>query len=89
MNNLPAFIVGSHGIGPGSPPALWALLLGVNVGPTVLVTGSLAGLLWLESVRRLGLPLGAGDFARVGARVGLPALAAAAVVLVVSERLLG
>jgi arsenical pump membrane protein len=81
VNNLPAFIVGAHGIGPGTPATFWALLFGVNVGPTVLVTGSLAGLLWLESTRRLGLPVDAGEFARVGARIGIPALVAGGAVL--------
>ncbi len=89
VNNLPAFIVGSHGIGPGAPSTLWALLFGVNVGPTVLVTGSLAGLLWLEAVRRLGLPVDAREFARVGIRVGIPALVAGMAVLVGWEWLLG
>jgi arsenical pump membrane protein len=75
-NNLPAALVG---LGPAHATggAVWALLLGVNAGPVLLVTGSLASLLWLDSARRLELDVGPREFARVGARVGLPALGAA------------
>jgi arsenical pump membrane protein len=80
INNLPALLVGLARLPHGSP-LLWPLLLGVNAGPTLLVTGSLASLLWLDAVRRGGLGLGARDYARLGVRVGLPALVAATVVL--------
>ncbi|MBV8951156.1 MAG: citrate transporter [Actinobacteria bacterium] len=80
MNNLPALLVGVARLPHGSALA-WPLLLGVNVGPTLLVTGSLASLLWLDSVRRDGLRVGARDYARLGLRVGLPALFASTAVL--------
>ena len=53
LNNLPAFLVALPHV-TGTDHVL-ALLFGVNVGPTVLVTGSLAGLLWLDAARRHGL----------------------------------
>jgi arsenical pump membrane protein len=86
-NNLPAALVG---LGPAhaTGASMWALLLGVNAGPVLLVTGSLASLLWLESARRLELAVGPRDFARVGARVGLPALAAATAAFLVLEAVL-
>lgn len=80
INNLPALLVGFARL-PHDSPLLWPLLLGVNAGPTLLVTGSLASLLWLDAVRRGGLALGARDYARLGVRVGLPALVAGTVVL--------
>jgi arsenical pump membrane protein len=75
-NNLPAALVG---LGPAHATggAVWALLLGVNAGPVLVVTGSLASLLWLDSARRLDVDVGPRQFARAGARIGLPALAAA------------
>jgi len=79
LNNLPAFLVALPHTS-GSPQTL-ALLIGVNLGPTVLVTGSLAGLLWLESSRRAGLAVDAPDYARVGLLAGVPALVAAVAVL--------
>jgi arsenical pump membrane protein len=80
VNNLPALLVGLARLPHGSP-LLWPLLLGVNAGPTLLVTGSLASLLWLDAVRRADVSLGAWDYARLGVRVGLPALVAATAVL--------
>jgi arsenical pump membrane protein len=62
-------------------------LTAVNVGPVLAVTGSLAGLLWLDTVRRLGVPVDARTYSRVGIRVGLPALAAAVAVLLLTNRL--
>jgi Na+/H+ antiporter NhaD/arsenite permease-like protein len=51
----------------------------------LLVTGSLASLLWLDALAGLGVPVRARDFTRVGLLVGLPgALAGAAVFLVLS-----
>ncbi|HEY1281964.1 MAG TPA: SLC13 family permease [Acidimicrobiales bacterium] len=79
LNNLPAFLVALPHTS-GSSQTI-ALLIGVNLGPVVLVTGSLAGLLWLESSRRAGLALGARDYARVGLVAGVPALLAAVGVL--------
>ena len=81
-NNLPAFLAGRPAL-PATDVARWAWLLGVNAGPTVLVTGSLAGILWLDVARRSGLDVSWRDYLRAGLRVGLPALAAATSVLVV------
>ncbi|CAN5705736.1 hypothetical protein BH24ACT3_BH24ACT3_17870 [soil metagenome] len=49
----------------------------MNLGPVLVLTGSLSGLLWFEAARREGLTVTAWDYARVGAAVGLPALVAA------------
>jgi arsenical pump membrane protein len=79
INNLPAFLVAvPH---TTSVPQVAALLLGVNAGPTIVITGSLAGLLWLDSARRSGLVVGPREYARVGVIAGVPALVAATAVL--------
>lgn len=80
VNNLPALLVALPAVGPHQAPALWAVLLGVNFGPVLLVTGSLASLLWLHTLGRLGVAVRASDFTRIGVRIGLPAAAAALVV---------
>lgn len=72
VNNLPALLVALPATGHGATPSLWAVLLGVNMGPVVVVTGSLASLLWLDALRRVGVAAGARDFTRIGLRVGLP-----------------
>ncbi|GAC1313925.1 MAG: ArsB/NhaD family transporter [Acidimicrobiales bacterium] len=85
INNLPALLVTLPHTGPG----IWALLLGVNVGPLVLVTGSLAALLWQASLGGLGIEVTPRQYASVGVRVGLPSLSAAFVVLVLIRPLVG
>ena len=71
VNNLPALLVGLPHV---VEPQTWALLAGVNFGPVLWASGSLAGLLWMDLVRREGLRVSFVDYARVGFRVGLPAL---------------
>jgi arsenical pump membrane protein len=83
LNNLPAVLVGLRHV--SAPARVWPLLLGVNLGPMLLLTGSLAGLLWQASARRAGVEVDARRYSRVGVTVGVPAMVAAAVVL----RLLG
>ncbi len=83
-NNLPVFIAGLGQLPPGEEAARWAWLMGVNMGPTVLVTGSLAGLLWVDVARRSGLEVGWRDYARAGLLVGVPALVVATAVLAVT-----
>ncbi len=73
VNNLPALLVALPATGRGATPSVWAVLLGVNMGPVLVVTGSLASLLWLDALRRLGVPVRARDFSRIGVTVGLPA----------------
>jgi arsenical pump membrane protein len=51
-----------------------AALVGGDLGPRLLPTGSLAGLLWLECCRRLGVHIPAGRFVAVGAVLTLPTL---------------
>lgn len=85
VNNLPALLVALPSTGQG----IWALLLGVNIGPMVLVTGTLAALLWQSSLGRLTVHIDARTFARVGARVMLPSFAAAIIVLLVLRPLTG
>ncbi|MDQ2753940.1 MAG: SLC13 family permease [Actinomycetota bacterium] len=77
VNNLPALLITLPTLGHRISPTLWAVLLGVNMGPVLLITGSLASLLWLDALGRLGVKVRAWDFTRVGALVGLPAAAAA------------
>lgn len=76
VNNLPALLISLPAVGHHPSPALWAVLIGVNMGPVVLATGSLASLLWLDTVGRLGVPVRARSFTAIGVRIGLPAAAA-------------
>jgi arsenical pump membrane protein len=82
IDNLPALLIALPAVGHQVSPVLWAVLVGVNFGPVILVTGSLASLLWLDAMGRLGVPVTAREFTRVGVRVGLPGALAGGVVAV-------
>ena len=51
VNNLPAYLVIEPHAAQGGDIRLLALLVGTNVGPMVLLWGSLATLLWRERCR--------------------------------------
>ena len=79
INNLPAMLVTLPAV-EQHHERVWAVLLGVNLGPTLWVTGALSTLLWQATMRRLGHPVSALRYARTAVRVGLPAVVAAATV---------
>jgi arsenical pump membrane protein len=83
INNLPAGLIAGSALssGPVGPDMTGALLIGVDLGPNLSVTGSLATILWLTALRREGLSVGAADFFRLGIMVMFPALFAALAVL--------
>lgn len=79
MNNLPAGLIASEAVAQAHPPRLIvdALLIGVDLGPNLSVTGSLATILWLQAIRREGEDIGFWRFLRTGVVTMVPALAAA------------
>ena len=76
MNNLPAgLLAGSTVTAAHLPPqVIGAALIGVDLGPNLSVTGSLATILWLVALRREGQHVGAWEFLRLGIIVMPPAL---------------
>ncbi len=85
INNLPAGLIASTAIAQAQPPKMVidALLIGVDLGPNLSVTGSLATILWLTAIRREGEDVTFWRFLKVGALVMPPAL-----VLAIGARLL-
>jgi arsenical pump membrane protein len=84
LNNLPAGLIAGTAvqtaaqIPPGVPPQVTgAVLIGIDLGPNLSVTGSLATILWLTALRREDLHVDAWQFLKLGARVMPPALIAA------------
>jgi arsenical pump membrane protein len=74
-NNLPVgLIAGSLGQADMPAPVTQALLIGIDLGPNLSVTGSLATILWLVALRREGAHVGAWQFLRLGLVVMPPAL---------------
>jgi arsenical pump membrane protein len=64
VNNVPATLVLASVVPSGSTALLLAMLLGVNVGPNLTYTGSLATLLWRRVVRAAGVEPSRGAFFR-------------------------
>ena len=62
INNLPAAVVlSAH---PTPHPA--ALLLGLDLGPNLAVTGSLSAVLWLQAARTVDAPTSIATYSRLG-----------------------
>jgi len=76
VNNLPAGLVAGRVVELARVPehVRAAVLIGVDLGPNLSVTGSLATILWLAALRREGLRVSAWSFLKVGALVMPPAL---------------
>jgi len=75
-NNLPAGLVASAALAQAHAPqgVSDAMLIGVDLGPNLSITGSLATILWLIAIRREGENAGFWRFLRLGAIVMPPAL---------------
>jgi arsenical pump membrane protein len=84
VNNLPlGLIAGTVATGAHlSPHVTGALLIGVDLGPNLSVTGSLATILWLVALRREGRAVSAWKFLGLGCLIMPPALIASLVTFV-------
>jgi arsenical pump membrane protein len=76
VNNLPAGLVAGRVVEMAHAPehVRSAVLIGVDLGPNLSVTGSLATILWLTALRREGQNVNAWAFLKLGALVMPPAL---------------
>lgn len=79
INNLPAGLIAGSAVAAAPLPdhLTNAILIGVDLGPNLSVTGSLATILWLTALRRDNIRLSAASFLKLGALVMFPALFAA------------
>ncbi|MDR3460914.1 MAG: arsenic transporter [Beijerinckiaceae bacterium] len=76
MNNLPAGLIAASAVQQAHVPdqVTSAILIGVDLGPNLSITGSLATILWLTALRREGLSVSFGAFLKIGLLVMPPAL---------------
>jgi arsenical pump membrane protein len=76
VNNLPAGLLAGAAVQAAhvSQKVAGAILIGVDIGPNLSVTGSLATILWLTAIRREGQDVSAGQFLKLGILVMPPAL---------------
>jgi arsenical pump membrane protein len=68
MNNLPVGLASGSALRQAhlSGPIQHAILIGVDLGPNLSVTGSLATILWLIVLRREGVEVTGREFLKVG-----------------------
>ena len=76
MNNLPSGLLAGGALQSMHSPAFIrdSVLIGVDLGPNLSVTGSLATILWLIVLRREGEHITAWEFIKVGLIIMAPAL---------------
>jgi arsenical pump membrane protein len=88
VNNLPATLIllpATAAVGPG---AVLAMLVGVNVGPNLTFSGSLATLLWRRVMHAHDEPADLGEFTRLGALTVPCVLVASTIALWLGLRIL-
>jgi arsenical pump membrane protein len=91
MNNWPMTMLGllsvqqstiSHALtGAGSTALIFSNIIGNNLGPHFFPIGSLAILMWLNTMKRKGLNIKLRDYLRVGSVLSIIEVTAAAVIL--------
>ncbi len=81
VNNLPAVLVLLPLAAPSGAGAVLAVLIGVNIGPNLTYTGSLATLLWRRVLQGYHTDAPLGEFTRLGVATVLPGLALSVVAL--------
>jgi arsenical pump membrane protein len=76
MNNLPVGLIAGNVLQVAHLPEMVksAVLIGVDLGPNLSVTGSLATILWLMALRREGQTVSAWNFLKLGAVIMTSAL---------------
>jgi arsenical pump membrane protein len=76
MNNLPAGLIAGNAVHVAQAPdrVTSAVVIGVDLGPNLSVTGSLATILWLTALRREDINVSAWAFLKLGFLVMPPAL---------------
>lgn len=71
VNNLPAGLIAGNVVQSGhvSEMVKSAVLIGVDLGPNLSITGSLATILWLVALRREGITVSAWTFLKLGSLI--------------------
>jgi arsenical pump membrane protein len=76
VNNLPLGLVAGATLqaAPAHSALSQAILIGIDLGPNLSITGSLATILWLIAIRREGLHFGGWQFLKAGLIIMPPSL---------------
>ena len=84
VNNIPmsvlySSVIGGMGEGALTTAALYAAVIGSNLGAFFTPTGALAGIMWTGQLHDHGVPFSFSRFVKYGATIALPAITAALV----------
>lgn len=87
VNNLPAGLIGSAGLQASGVSTTMhrAVLIGIDLGPSIAITGSLSTILWLTALRKENIEVTGATFLRIGVLVTLPALTFATLALLLTH----
>ncbi|MDX6731639.1 MAG: arsenical pump rane protein [Baekduia sp.] len=77
LNNLPAAVL----LSAAPPPHPRALLLGLNLGPNLAVTGALSSYLWFRAAKAAGATPSVRRFSQLGVPLGVAAMVAGVVTI--------
>ncbi|QLL09915.1 SLC13 family permease [Mycobacterium vicinigordonae] len=89
VNNLPAVLMLVPLVAPTGPAAVMAVLIGVNIGPNLTYTGSLATMLWRRVLRRNQHSTSLAVFTKLGLLTAPAAIAVAVAALWAGLQLIG
>lgn len=82
INNIPMSVLYSSILaGEPSQGAVFATVIGSNLGACLTPIGALAGIMWSSILKEHSLKFGYTDFLRIGVVVGIPALVSALAIL--------
>ncbi len=79
LNNIPMSVLFSSVVAAGgaSQAALFAAVIGSNIGAFLTPMGALAGIMWMAMLKDQGIQLSFGKFTLLGAAISVPTLLAA------------
>jgi arsenical pump membrane protein len=89
LNNVPAVLVLLPAAAAAGPATVLAVLIGVNVGPNLTPTGSLATLLWRRVLRERDAEPSLAEFVKLGALTVPPAIVLGTVALWLALQVIG
>lgn len=82
INNIPMSVLYSSILSGGAgPAAVYATVVGSNLGACLSPIGALAGIMWSSILKKHDLKFGYFDFLKIGVTIAIPALVAALAML--------
>jgi arsenical pump membrane protein len=87
FNNLPTTLLVSSAYKNNFSSNIWFEILGLNIAPSLLITGSLAALLWLEIVNKNSVKVSPVEFAKINFKIVIPSYLLSLVCVSITSRI--